>query len=103
MRDKPLIPSEFAVDWSLINRPKQERVFAFEQMQSWSCCVCLPLQINTAFGNPHVNPKSNKCAAWWVLTSAGDGVHPGPSVLHDGTGTTLHRQDTGYLQDDVLG
>lgn len=34
---------------------------------------------------------------------AGDGVHSGPVVLHDGARAALHRQDAGHLQDHVLG
>lgn len=38
-----------------------------------------------------------------LLTSTGDVVNSRPVVLNDGSSASLDSQDTGHLQDDVLG
>lgn len=37
-----------------------------------------------------------------ILTSAGDGVNSRSMILHNGSSATLHSQDAGHLQDDIL-
>lgn len=37
-----------------------------------------------------------------VLTSAGNGVYSWAVVLYNGSSASLHCQDAGHLQDDIL-